>query len=244
MPKPLASFLFFDSNVETVPTEYSAMRHLTRLAKRYRKRPKEMLLDRAIHHSILKMMPDSLRRGRPDIVHLSILSIADTPAYQQDLVNFILHTIENLIIVPKGIWRPPRNYLNFVNLFEQLLRARRVPQTGEAVLATRPGDIKDALGLLRGKRVILFSSRGRLVDLRLFFETTPYEGSVYLVGAYAKGKPRKSILEIADDVVSIYPRMLSSQVVVSRVAYELERAISLDMPISLPKSSSSSTNSL
>ncbi len=194
------------------------------MARRFRKKPDEMLLDRVIHHSILKGMPDSTRRGRPDIVHLSILSIADTPAYRGGLVDFILHTIKDLIIVPKRTWRPPRNYYNFVSIFEQLLKIKRIPPEGEPILVARQGNLAGAIKSLSPKRVVLFSSRGRLVDLHQFFRTTQYAGCVYLIGAYAKGEPRKSIVDMADDVISIYPKMLPGWVVASRAVYELEKA--------------------
>ena len=228
MRKPLASFLFFDSNLETVPISYSGLPYLIRLAKRYGKRPEEMLLDRAVHHFILKKMPDAFRRGRPDIVHLSILSIADAPAYREGFVSFVLHTIRNLVIAPQTVWRPPRNYNNFLSLFEQLLKDKSVPPGGKAILVAREGDLGDALELLRPERVVLFSSRGRSVDLRQFFGNASYEGCVYLIGAYARGEPSKSVLDAADEVISIYPKVLSSWVVASRAVYELERVITSD----------------
>lgn len=229
MRRPPVSFVFFDSNIETIPPSYSEMPQLKRLATRYRKEAGKMLLDRAIHHPILKSMTDADRRGRPDIVHLSVLSLTDTPLYQSGLVNFALHTVGNMVIVPKSIWRPPRNYNNFLGLFEQLLENKRVPPSGEPILTAAKGDLADALNLFRPEKVLLFSSRGRLADLRRFFETADHEGCVYLIGAYAKGPPRKAVLELADDVISIYPKMLAGWVVASRVIYELERSVKLDL---------------
>jgi rRNA small subunit pseudouridine methyltransferase Nep1 len=229
MPKASVSFVFFDSNIERIPTSYSEIPQIRRLATRYGKKAAKMLLDRAIHHPILKSMIDADRRGRPDIVHLSVLSLTDTPLYQSGLVNFALHTVRNMVIVPNGIWRPPRNYNNFLSLFEQLLENKKVPPSGEPILTAAKGELVDALNLFRPEKVVLFSSRGRLVDLRRFFEISDHEGCVYLIGAYARGPPRKAVLELADDVISIYPKMLAGWVVASRAIYELERSMKLDL---------------
>ncbi len=229
MRRAPVSFLFFDSNIETIPSSYSEMPQLKRLATRYRKKAEKMLLDRAIHHPILKSMADGDRRGRPDIVHLSVLSLTDTPLYQSGLANFALHTVRDMVIVPKSIWRPPRNYNNFLSLIEQLLENKRVPPDREPILTAAKGDLAEALNIFRPEKVVLFSSRGRLVDLRRFFETGDHERCVYLIGAYAKGPPRKRVLELSDEVISIYPKMLAAWVVASRAIYELERSMKLGL---------------
>lgn len=224
MRRPIASFLLFDSNIETVPLSYSRLPQIARLARRFGKEPGDMLLDRSLHHFILKQMPDGLRRGRPDIVHLSILSITDSPAYKEGLVNLVLHTIGGLVITSKEKWRPPRNYMNFLRLFEGLLKDGRVPKI-KPILLARSGDLNDALKLLRPKKVVLFSSRGRLIDLRRYFESSSFKDSAFLIGAYPRGEPNRVVLEVADDIVSIYPKVLSSWIVASRVVYELERTV-------------------
>jgi rRNA small subunit pseudouridine methyltransferase Nep1 len=221
---PVAWILLFESNIETIPPEIAGDRSLVKVAKGKKGRKSgQIILDRAVHHFAMQHLSDGLARGRPDIAHISILSVTDTPAYANGTVKLLIHTIGNRLIEPANRWRPPRNYRNFLGLMEALMEAGRVPLSGEPILKLETGNIEDAVSRTRAEHVVLLSSHGRLCDLREKVESLKGRLVTYLVGAYAKGEPRADIVSVADEVVSIHPSPLSSSVVIARLLYEIER---------------------
>lgn len=227
MHSPVAWVALFDSNVETIPREIIGERSLTKLARKNGRGPERTILDRSSHHFAMQRLRDGQMRGRPDIVHMSVLSITDTPVYASGRVDLIVHTVGDRLIMPAKEWRPPRNYRNFLGLMEDLLQAGRVPPEGRPILKMVRGDIKDAVSRTGAERAILLSSHGKLCDLRERVQDLKDIVVVYLIGGYAKGKPRAEVVDVADDVVSIHPSSLSSSVVTARLMYEIERATAL-----------------
>jgi rRNA small subunit pseudouridine methyltransferase Nep1 len=223
MRSPLAWIVLFDSNVEAVQGEARsrALRAGSRLGARTRWAGG--ILDRSVHHFAMRSLPDSGRRGRPDIVHASILSIADAPAYADGIVNFLVHTVEDKVIVPAASWRPPRNYRNFLGLMEELLRIGRVPPKGRPILRLEKGSIEDAVRRTRADRIVLLSSSGKLRDLSEVVAEMRHRVPAYLIGGYARGGPRQEVTKLADEVVSIHSSSLSSSIVISRLLYEVEK---------------------
>jgi rRNA small subunit pseudouridine methyltransferase Nep1 len=62
-----------ESALELVPSELRRHPAVLADAKRRRKKPGEILLDRSRHHPAMRDLPDASRRGRPDIVHQVLL---------------------------------------------------------------------------------------------------------------------------------------------------------------------------
>ncbi|MGC8933959.1 MAG: hypothetical protein ACP5LN_02280 [Thermoproteota archaeon] len=181
------------------------------------------LLDVSKHFR--KMRRDDLgKRGRPDITHVGILNVCDFPAYSRGEVGLILHTIDNKVILIKDSWRPPRNYINFSSLFAQLLKLGRVPPEGEPLLLVSNSALKDTLSDLRVKKVILLSSRGKKVNLEQYLTSLRSNIPVaFLVGAYARGAPRDELLAISNEVISVYDKVLTTNVVLSMLMCYLEK---------------------
>lgn len=224
MRSPLAWIVLFDSNVEAIPKELVSDRAFARLRDSTKREQERAILDRSVHHFAMRRLPDSERRGRPDIVHASILSIADAPAYADGLVNFVVHTVGDKVIVPTASWRPPRNYRNFLGLMEDLLQFGRAPSTGRAILTIENSTIKAAVNRTRADRVVLLSSHGRPSSLSEEVKGLGRHVIAYLVGGYAKGGPRQEVVQVADEVVSIHRSSLSSSIVISRLLYEIEKS--------------------
>jgi len=182
------------------------------------------LLDISKHYKRMKK-EDIGRRGRPDILHSTLLTICDSPLYAENKIGIIIHTIEDRIIIVKENWRPPRNYNNFTGLMVQLLEKGQVPPKGNPILyILNSKGLGNFMEMINAKNVILFSSHGKKVTslretLRDFLRDLPV---VFLIGAYAKGKPRQEIFNISTNVISICDRVLSSNYVACKLVCSLE----------------------
>jgi len=62
-----------DSELEIIPPEIARLPAIRKDAERRGKRAEEMLLDSSLHHSAMRGLDQWERRGRPDIVHMSML---------------------------------------------------------------------------------------------------------------------------------------------------------------------------
>ena len=60
------------------------------------------LLDNALHHSAMKNLKNSIKRGRPDIVHLCLLNALGSPLNKSSNLKLYIHTIKNKIFKQFG----------------------------------------------------------------------------------------------------------------------------------------------
>jgi rRNA small subunit pseudouridine methyltransferase Nep1 len=216
------NFVLFDAALELIPKEI--IRHPAILAdsKRRGTPPDEILLDRAVHHYAMSGIKNSERRGRPDIVHTTLLVATDSPAYRRGRMKIFVHTYDGKILNFRGGVRPPVNYNNFVNLMAQLIRSGRVPLHGRPLIERNEGSIKTLLESIGGFAILL-TSRGRRTEFTDALEKIDQKTVTLLVGGYPKGPPPSELFKLCDDAISIYDSMLASWTVASRVIYDLEK---------------------
>lgn len=113
--------------LELVPPELVSAPSVKRRARVRRRAPEHLLLDQAEDHKALRGVPDGDRRGRPDIVHLVMLLVQDSPLAAKGAVRLLVHTREDVLIRSRSDLRPPRSQATFYPLCEDLLRQGSVP---------------------------------------------------------------------------------------------------------------------
>ncbi|MFW9984574.1 MAG: 16S rRNA methyltransferase, partial [Candidatus Odinarchaeota archaeon] len=67
-----------DAALELVPVEITSDPAVISTAKSRGKPPDQILLDDALHSKALQQLPDNEKRGRPDIIHRSLLTALDS----------------------------------------------------------------------------------------------------------------------------------------------------------------------
>ncbi|MHA1638252.1 MAG: 16S rRNA methyltransferase [Candidatus Thorarchaeota archaeon] len=120
--------------LELVPRELASKKEVQRHANKRGKKSRELLLDQTHHGRAMTKMQDGLRRGRPDIVFHSLMSLLETPLCKAGLLTVHLHLQDESIIEVNPEVRLPRHYDRFVGLMEQLLLNGRVPPTGTPLM--------------------------------------------------------------------------------------------------------------
>src|SRR5271169_3009217 len=73
-------------------------------------------------------LADGYRRGRPDLIHLTLLNVTSTPLHQEGKARVYIHTIDDSVLEFGEGARPPKSYARFRNLMEKLLVER--PDSG------------------------------------------------------------------------------------------------------------------
>ncbi|KPV61826.1 MAG: Ribosomal RNA small subunit methyltransferase Nep1 [Candidatus Bathyarchaeota archaeon BA1] len=217
-----------ESALEMVPKGLWRHPAVHRHAKRMRKHPRFLLLDRSYHHAAMKALEDGEKRGRPDIVHLALLEALGSPLNKERLLQVYVHTINDHVITVNPEARLPRNYNRFVCLMEQLFELSRAPPIGAALLKLEHKIMSQLLHEVKPDYVMAFSRTGESQTLEeATLRLSGRERPAVLVGGFPHGRFSEETVKLANEVVSIDPDMLETWTVTSRVIYEYERAISL-----------------
>jgi len=217
-----------ESAVELVPPELTKHPSILKLAKKRGKKPSEILLDRSYHHAAMRSIKDAEKRGRPDIVHTTLLESLGTPLNREGLLQTYVHSVDNRVVEIDSNVRLPVNYDRFVGLLEQLYAVGRVPEADEPLLAIRKQTLNQLLGEIKPSTTVAFTTLGEYKDLgRLCEELAKERKPAILIGGFPRGHFSKETLDLADRAVRIDKEALEAWVVASRAVYAYELAIGL-----------------
>jgi rRNA small subunit pseudouridine methyltransferase Nep1 len=224
----MLNLVFTETSLELVPKEIQHHPSVRRNAKRRKKPPAETLLDRSLHHYAMNNLLKSEKRGRPDIIHFCLLLTMGSPLNMKGKLRLSINTINGLNIEVDPATHPPRDCIRFYGLMEQLLVNGSVPVNGESLMWLSRTTLRDQLEREEPSRIIALTSQGEKssfpdVAAKLSDEVAP----TLFIGAYPKGPMSPDLIELADDVYSVYPESLEAWTVTSRIIYEYEKLIFL-----------------
>jgi len=94
----MLQLVFVEAALELVPPEILGHPSVRRNAKRRGKRPEETLLDRSLHHFAMDRLPDSEKRGRPDIIHFCLLEAMGSPLNRAGLLRVWMSTRDGRLV--------------------------------------------------------------------------------------------------------------------------------------------------
>jgi len=95
---------------------FSGYQIICEYSKRRGKPPGLILLDRLYHHSAMKKIRESEKRGQPNIVHFALLEALGAPFNKERLLQVYVHTNNDHVITVNPEARLPRNCDRFVGL--------------------------------------------------------------------------------------------------------------------------------
>lgn len=225
----MLTLILADTELELMPPEVADHATVRAHAKRAGHRPKRMLLDGGLHREAMKGLPDFDRRGRPDMVHLFLLTALDSVLNRKGLLRVLVHTRNDELVRIDPSTRLMRNYVRFTGLMEQLFAFGRVPTRGGAPLMTieRPWPLAKVVALVGAKRIIGLE-RGPLdVSLaeRVRAAATAGDDVSVLVGGFPRGDFRSPVKEVATEWWTMGPDMLSVWTVAAELIVHWEEAV-------------------
>ncbi|MDG6898529.1 MAG: ribosome biogenesis protein [Nitrososphaerota archaeon] len=216
------SLILAESALELIPRELWRDPSVVSDARRRGIEPSRILLDRSFHHRAMLRLKDAEKRGRPDLVHVALLSASGTPLYLGGMARVFVQTHGDVTIEIAERTRIPKSYLRFRGLMEQVLFEK--PRSG--LLTVAQSDVARLLEELRPARAIGLSTRGRAVPMAdLVSMMAATRNPALVVGGFAHGHFSPKTTDAFDDLVSIGEHHLDAHVVVARVLYELEKGI-------------------
>ena len=217
------NLLLAESALELVPDQIKNHPAVVNEAKRRGVEPTRTLLDRSVHQSAMTKLADAPKRGRPDLAHITLISVTSSPLYKGGLVKLYLHCHGDLTLELEDKTRPPKSYFRFRALIEKTLY--EMPSVG--LIRAYRTDLK---GLLRKKirpdLIVGLSIQGEYRSLdELSAGLIEKRNPTILIGGFATGHFHPSTLEILDKLVRVHYQSLDAHVVASRLVYEVEKRL-------------------
>ena len=226
MGQVLVRFLIADSSVELVPRELWEHPDVRRMGKRYGVPPSHMLLEKSLHYRAMERLPVKWKRGRPDILHVVLLNILDSPLSSRGMLEIYVHTIEGRIFWVDPRTRIPVSYERFRGLFSQLLRLGRVPPRGSPLIREVNSSLEE---LVSGHPVILLWEKGEKYKLSDFARAliNDYPGAFVIIGGFPRGDYSRSVLMLPHTLrVSLFEGSpVKAWTVVSRILCSIEELL-------------------
>ena len=219
----MLNLVIAESALELVPEEVAGHPSVRSDSRRRGLEPSRILLDRSLHHEAMVRLKEDYKRGRPDLVHLTLLSVTSTPLYQSGRVRVFIHTRDDAVLELREGTRPPKSYFRFRDLVQKVLAER--PSSG--LIAYREWTIPALLRTLAPDLAVGLSVEGRREELgALAAELARASNAAVLVGGFPKGHFSPGTVRSLDRLVRIDEGSLDAHVVVARLVYEVERSSS------------------
>ena len=216
-------FILADSELELVPSEIVNERCIINNARARGKAPEKILLDASHHHPAFGKLPESERRGRPDLVHFFLLLCIDSDLTAEGKLRVFVHTRNDDVIAVNPETRLPPHYPRFVGLIESLYEQRVVPSKENPLLELRQGIKLDALvAALKPDEIVVMSAEGEETPLAEKFASIKAERVAVIVGGFSKGDYRSDVSKFKASKISLGKRMMKVWTVASKILSAIE----------------------
>jgi len=227
-PDPSLAIVLLDAALETVPQAIADHPAVLKTASRRGKKPTEILLDASLHYHAMKKLPKAFKRGRPDIVHLSLLEALESPLCKSGHLRVAVYTLEGQAIFIDPSTRLPKNYNRFVGLMEQLFNAGKVPPNApRPLMHLKTIKLKDLLLEISVSSLMLLDEKCDYRPLGEVVAKAINEKLAVGIGAFPHGDFEQETRQHASHCYSIYAEPLATHIVVSRVISAAENYLSI-----------------
>ena len=218
------TIILTESSLELIPPELSHHQSVLAYSKKFRKIISNTLLDNSWHFGAMKGLKNEIKRGRPDIVHLTLLSICTSPAFYENKIKLFVHTVNNEIISINNNTRLPKSYHRFQGLMEKLFLTKKIESETEILMEMQNSSLSKLISKIKPDEVIALTTEGEKTTFEKLIHQTK-ENSCILIGGFQKGHFNEENQKIIERAFSIHDSSLEAHLVASRLVYEYEKTI-------------------
>jgi len=220
----MISLILAESSLELVPSELQHHPSVISHARKLGKNPSEILLDNSWHFAAMKGIENEIKRGRPDLVHFSILEATTIPLYLKNKMKLYVHTIDDKVIFFGENVHIPKSYHRFEGVIEKLYQEKSITTNNDVLLEIKEKTFHELLDEINPSKVLGFSTKGtKSTYEKIAKEIT--DNTCIVIGGFQKGHFSDSIKSKITDLYSINDESFEGHVVVARMLYEYEKTI-------------------
>ena len=220
----MISLIISESALELVPYELEDHPSVISHARKLGKHSSEILLDNSWHFAAMKGIKNEIKRGRPDIVHFSILEATTIPLYLENKLNLFVHTIDNKVIRFGKNVHLPKSYHRFQGVIEKLYQEKKIISNNEMLLEIKEQTFSELLAEIKPSKIVGFSTEGELSSYEKIAAQIS-DNSCIVLGGFQKGHFSDSVQNKITDLYSVGNESFEGHVVTSRILYEYEKTI-------------------
>ena len=220
----MISLIISESALELIPFELQDHPSVISHAQKLGKHSSEILLDNSWHFAAMKGIKNEIKRGRPDLVHFSILEATTIPLYLQNKLNLFVHTIDDKVIHFGKNVHLPKSYHRFEGVIEKLYQEKKITVKNELLLEIKDQTFLELIDEINPLKIIGFSTEGQLSSYEKIAAQIP-DNSCIVIGGFQKGHFSDSVQNKITDLFSIGNESFEGHVIVSRILYEYEKTI-------------------
>ena len=213
-----------ESSLELIPKKIHNHPSVTSYSKKFKKNSSNTLLDNSWHFGAMKGLDNEIKRGRPDIIHLTLLSLCTTPVFYKNKIKIFIHTVNDEVISINNNTRLPKSYHRFQGLMEKLFLTKKIESEDEILMEMKNSSLSQLISKIKPTQIIGLTTQGQKICLDKLVEQIE-ENSCIILGGFQKGHFSNETEKIIDKSFSINDSSLEAHLVASRLAYEYEKTI-------------------
>ncbi len=218
------SMILAESALELIPLELQDHPSVLSHAQKLGKHPSEILLDNSWHFAAMKGINNEIKRGRPDLVHFSILEATAIPLYLQNKIKIYIHTVDdNVIYIGENV-HIPKSYHRFEGLIEKLFLEKTIQSDTDVLLEIKKKSFTELINEIKPSEIIGFSTKGKLSSFEKISSQIS-NNSCIVIGGFQKGHFSESINSKVNHLFSVGSLSYEAHVVVARILYEYEKTV-------------------
>lgn len=218
------SLILAESALELVPLELQDHPSVLSHAQKLGKHPSEILLDNSWHFAAMKGINNEIKRGRPDLVHFSILEATTIPLYLQNKIKIYIHTVDdNVIYIGENV-HIPKSYHRFEGLIEKLFLEKTIQSDTDVLLEIKKKSFTELINEINPSKIIGFSTKGKLSSFEKISSQIS-NNSCIVIGGFQKGHFSESINSKVNHLFSVGSLSYEAHVVIARILYEYEKTV-------------------
>ena len=220
----MISLVLAESALELVPSELKYHPSVVSHARKLGKHTSEILLDNSWHFAAMKGIKNEMKRGRPDLVHFSILEATTIPLYFKNKIKLYIHTIDDKVISFGSNVHVPKSYHRFAGVIEKLYREKQIVANNDVLLEIKDQTFSQLLDEINPSKVIGFSTNGISSSYEKIVSNISDDVCLVL-GGFQKGHFSDLVENKISDLYSIDNESFEGHVVIARMLYEYEKTI-------------------
>ncbi len=220
----MISLILSESALELVPHDLKYHPSVVSHARKLGKNPSEILLDNSWHFAAMKGIKNEMKRGRPDLVHFSILESTTIPLYFQNRLQLFVHTVDDKIVSFGKNVHIPKSYHRFAGLMEKLYREKKIMSDDEMLLKIEDKTFSDLVNEINPSKIIGFSTNGTNSSYEKI-ATEIVDDTCIVIGGFQKGHFSNFVEDKITNLYSVGGESFEGHVIVSRILYEYEKTI-------------------
>jgi rRNA small subunit pseudouridine methyltransferase Nep1 len=220
----MISLILSESALELVPFELEDHPSVVSHARKLGKYSSDILLDNSWHFAAMKGIKNEIKRGRPDLVHFSILEATTIPLYLKNKLNLFVHTIDDKVIHFGKNVHLPKSYHRFEGVIEKLYQEKKIMTKNELLLEIKEQTFLELINEINPSKIIGFSTEGKSSSYEKIAAQIS-DNSCIVIGGFQKGHFSDTVQNTITDLYSVGNESFEGHVVASRILYEYEKTI-------------------